>query len=210
MSRRLIVSIVLVAFVAMSMMLVAGCPKKPDEAAPSGGVTGAPPPPAMPGMPSMPGMPKVSKSGDTVSYTGKDEKGNAVSVTSKQEGKDAKMTVKTDKGIMTAEIGKDKVSQSDMGVAFYPGASVDTGINAKREGGEAASVQLVTLKTTDPYAKVAAFYKGKYGKGNQVMERDGTMMIQIKSGEGAGKMVMIGPAPDKKGLQIIIHSAGGM
>ncbi|MEI6503693.1 MAG: hypothetical protein WCP21_22010, partial [Armatimonadota bacterium] len=149
MSRKLIASIVLIAFVAMSMMLLAGCPKKADE-----GVTGAP---AIPGLPS---MPKVTKSGDTVNYSGKDEKGNAVNVTSTKEGESAKTTVKTDQGTLTTEVGKDKVSEKDLGVAFYPGATVETGMNAAQSGAKAGAMQMVNLKTADPFAKVAAFYKG--------------------------------------------------
>ena len=199
MSRKLIVSVVLVAFVAMSMMLLAGCPKKADD-----GAAGRP---ALPGQPS---MPQVSKSGDTVNYSGKDEKGTAVNVTSTKEGENAKTTVKTDKGTFTAEVGKSKVSEKDLGIAFYPGATVETGVNAAQAGEKSATVQMVTLKTADPLAKVAAFYKGKYAKGNTVVEQGEMLMITIKSGEAVGKMIMAGPSQDKQGTQIVIHSASGM
>ncbi|MEI6501830.1 MAG: hypothetical protein WCP21_12485 [Armatimonadota bacterium] len=199
MTRKVLVSFVLIAFVAMASLMLTGCPKKADD-----GATGGP---ALPGLPS---MPKVSKSGDTVNYSGKDEKGNAVNVTSTKEGESAKTTVKTDQGTLTTEVGKDKVSEKDLGIAFYPGATVETGMNAAQSGAKAGAMQMVNLKTADPFAKVAAFYKGKYAKGNTVVEQGEMLMITIKSGQAAGKMIMASPSSDKQGTQIVIHSASGM
>jgi len=156
------------------------------------------------------GRAQGAKSGDAVTYNGKDEKGNAISVTSKKEGDDAKLTVKNEKGTMTAEVGKDKVSEKDLGVAFYPGATVETGMDTAQSGEKAAAMQIVTLKSADPMEKVSSFYKGKYAKGNSVVEAGGRLLITVKSGEAAGKMTIIRVARDKQGTLIMIQSMKGM
>jgi hypothetical protein len=198
MTRKLIASFALLAFVALCLTL-AGCPKKADNAAGAG--------PSIPGLPS---LPKVTKSGDAVSFSGKDDKGNAVAVTSQKQGEAQKTTVKTAEGTTTAEVGKNKVTEQDLGIAFYPGATVDQGINAEQSGKTTGSVKMVMLKSTDPAAKVAAFYKSKYAKGNTVIDQGGSLMITINSGKAAGKMIMVAPAKDQQGTEIMIHSATGM
>lgn len=196
MPRHLLLLLLLVAF-STSALLLGGCPKKSSEG------DGA-------ALPNLPGVPKVAQSGDKVTYSGKDEKGNAVSATVEKQGEDAhKTTVKTEKGTMVAEVGKDKVAEKDLGVAFYPGATVEQGLNAQQTGKETTSAQVVNLKTADPYEKVASFYKGKYAKGNSVVEAGGSLIITIGSGKGAGKMILVGPAPDKQGTQIVINSTSG-
>ena len=47
-----------------------------------------------------------SKSGDTVQYSAKDDKGNAVKVETQKNGEETKTTVKSDKGTLTASAGK--------------------------------------------------------------------------------------------------------
>ena len=165
------------------------------------------PKPAIP----LPGGGSVTPGGEKTTLTTKGEDGKSVTVESeKQGGKEGKVTVTTGEGTTTAEVGKDKVSEKDIGVAFYPGATVDAGVSVNATGGKGGKASTVTMATSDPLDKVTSFYKDKYGKGNTVVEQGGTLMISIRSGEGAGKMIMVAPSEDKSGTKIIIHASAQM
>jgi len=54
--------------------------------------------------------------------------------------------------------------------------------------------------------KVTAFYKGAYGKGNQVMEMPDGFMIMIGSGGGTPKQIMVGADKETGGTLITLTS----
>jgi hypothetical protein len=142
------------------------------------------------------------------SFTVKGEKGEEVKVETKGEGESGSVTVTGPDGETKSEFGEQAVKQEDVGIDFYPGATVQGG--GKVSGGEkGGSWAAVGLETKDPFDKVAAFYKDKYGKGNTVIESPGSLMITINAGENKGKMIMVAEDKDKGITTIAIHSGEG-
>lgn len=142
-------------------------------------------------------------------FTVKNEKGEEVKVETDQEGKDAgKTTVTTKEGTATTEYGTDKVTEKEVGIAFYPGATVAQGTKSSTTGQSAGTFSMVSLTTADAFDAVAKFYKDKYATGNTVMEQPGSLMITITSGDKSGKMIMV--TTDKEaGKTSITITAGG-
>jgi hypothetical protein len=140
-------------------------------------------------------------------FTVKGEKGEEVKVETDKAGKDSgQVKVTDDKGqTTTSDYGKESVKEEDVGIAFYPGAEVQQGVNMATEGGKAGKYATVSLTTGDSFADVAKFYKDKYAAGNTVVEQPDSLMIMIKAGENAGKMVMVAVKDGK--TEIMIHSA---
>jgi hypothetical protein len=153
---------------------------------------------------------RVTRAAQDGKFTVRDEKGQEIEVESKQEGDDAgKMTVTTKEGTTTTEFGAKAVSEKDVGVAFYPGATVESGGTATSTGGAGAGTwSAVSLVTSDSFADVAKFYKDKYAKGNTVIEQPRHLMITIDSGENSGKVIMVMPDDDTGKTRIGIHAGG--
>ncbi len=160
-----------IALVAASLPLVAGCSKGAKDAAEAA---------------------RVAADAQDGKFTVRDGKGGSVQVeTEKQGGDSGKVTATTKDGTVTSEYGKDKVTEQDVGVAFYPGATVEQGNKYAATGKDAAQAATVTLVTKDSFDKVAKFYKAKYGKGNTVVEQPNNLMIGLKGGKDQGKMLMV-------------------
>lgn len=169
--------------IVLAVAVLAGCPKRVQETAE-----------AM----------RVAKDAQDGTFTVKGEDGKVTKVETKGEGSEGTVTVQTGEGTTKAEYGKETVKESDIGVAFYPGAQVDMGSKTSAEKGQYAQVMLTT---TDPMDKVAKFYKDKYEKGNTVLQQADNLMITMQTGEGAGKMIMISSQDGK--TQIVITQASG-
>jgi hypothetical protein len=93
------------------------------------------------------------------------------------------------------------VSEADLGVPFYPGAT-------RGEGGlhmslPTGSVDTAVFTTDDPVSAVTAFYKGKLGENESDINSDtGTVLTSGKQGANgkSGTMITIGPGSgDKSG-----------
>lgn len=153
---------------------------------------------------------RVAQDAKDGNFTVKGEKGEEVKVETGKTGQDSgSMTVTNEKGETTkTEYGKDTVKESDVGIAFYPGATVETGVKATQAGDKQGTGATVSLLTSDSVDQVGKFYKDKYGKGNTVIEQPDSVMITIKAGENAGKMIMI--AAKEGQTQIVIHSMKDM
>ncbi len=186
MSNRALVWTVAVV-VVVAVILAGGCPKKVREAA------------------------EVARTvGDAQdgSFTMKGEKGEEVKVEAKGEGEEGgSVTVTGPDGTTKSEFGEDAVKQEDVGIDFYPGATVQGG--GKASGGKGGSWAAVGLETKDPFDKVASFYKGKYAEGNTVIESPGSLMITIDAGENKGKFIMVAEDKDKGVTTIAIHAGEG-
>ena len=139
-----------------------------------------------------------------VTVTG--EKGEKATVETTPDGdKSGKVTVTTDKGTTTTEYGTDKVSAADVGIDFYPGATVENAGAATSTGEQSAKYSVVVLTTSDAFADVAKFYKEKYAEGNTVIEQPNNLMITIKTGENSGKMIMV--ASENGATKIMINAS---
>jgi hypothetical protein len=140
-------------------------------------------------------------------YTIKGEKGEEVKVETQKDGEDGKMTVTTKEGTTTTEYGANAVTEKDVGIAFYPGATVESGGSTTTTGGkDGGTWASVSLLTTDSFADVAKFYKDKYAQGNTVVEQPDMLMITVSAGENMGKMIMA--APDSGKVRITIAAGG--
>jgi len=182
MSMKTTVQVVL-AIVVVLCLTLCGCPKKVQQVGQA--VQTA----------------RDAQDGD---FTVKTEKGEEVKVETKGEGEGGSVTVTGSEGKM--EVGEDVVKQEDVGIDFYPGASVEGGgkMSGGKEGGSWASV---SLETGDPFDKVASFYKEKYAKGNTVMESPGSLIITITAGENKGKLIIVSEDKEQGVTTIAIQSA---
>jgi hypothetical protein len=174
-----------VAVLVVLSLMVGGCPKRVKQAA---------------------SAVRTAQDAQDGNFTVTNEKGEKVKVETKGEGESGSVTVTGPEGQTTSEYGANAVKQEDVGIDFYPGASVESG--GKATGGEkGGSWAVVSLETKDPFDKVATFYKDKYAKGNTVMESPGSLMITIDAGENKGKMIMLGEDKDKGVTTVMIQSA---
>lgn len=143
-------------------------------------------------------------------FTVTNEKGEKVTVNTKAGGGEGQsVTVTGPEGSSTYQSGAGTVKQEDVGIDFYPGATVEQGSTASQsgeKGGKGGKVSMVILSTTDGFADVAKFYKDKYAAGNTVIDQPGNLMITIKGGENVSKMIMVTADKSSGKTQITIHS----
>jgi len=142
------------------------------------------------------------------SFTVKNEKGEETKVETKGQGESGTTTITGPDGQKTTtEYGKDAVSEKDIGVDFYPGATVEMGGTATSSGDKGGSFTSVSLTTKDPLEKVASWYKERYGEGNTVMDSPDSCMIIFNEGENKGKIITVSADKDA-GLTRIGIAAG--
>ena len=98
------------------------------------------------------------------------------------------------------ELGGAKVSESDVGVPFYPGAKIGEGASSKMTTPQ-GNMYTVMLQTPDPADKVAAFYREKL-KGMSA----GKQMMDMSAGDGAANLML---ADDKEKTSLQIHVMKG-
>jgi len=137
-----------------------------------------------------------------------DEKGKQTASWS-GDGKQGQMSFTDEKGQKTTVTSGTDVTEADLGLKFYPGATVKTGTKSAAGGAKAASSATVQLATKDPMDKVTAFYKGQYAKGNQVMEMGEGVMIMIGTPTGGSKQITISPDKESGETLITLLSAEG-
>ncbi len=84
-------------------------------------------------------------------------------VTSSSIGSDGIKTTTTDANgkVSTTEIGGADVTETDIGIPFYPGASIKDGKGSKMAGSD-GTMLMVTLESKDDLEKVAEYYRGKF------------------------------------------------
>jgi hypothetical protein len=136
---------------------------------------------------------EVSTNPLTNTTTFKDSKGNTATMT--QNGSD--MTIKANDGTMTVSNGQttivDKngnksqiggsVSESDLGVPFYPGSvEAPGGMSSNTDKG---SVVQSIRTTSDDATKVMDFYTQKIGKPETTFNSNGSAMATWKDGKKA-------------------------
>ncbi|MBU0606978.1 MAG: hypothetical protein KKI08_03790 [Armatimonadetes bacterium] len=138
------------------------------------------------------------------------EKGEKATIESKPEGDNAgSTTVTTAEGTTTSEYGKNKVTEEQVGIIFYPDAEVDQSAKATSTEGEGtATWSSVSLLTTDPFENVANFYKDRYSEGNTVVEQPDSLLITINSGPNSGKIIMVAFDADVNKIRINIQAGG--
>lgn len=98
-----------------------------------------------------------------------------------------------------------KMDASTTGIEPYPGAQQEGGGGVE---GSDATVGLITLTTTDSFAKVAQFYKDKYPKAEKMEASGGgaeTLTLQISPAPDA-KTVMVSKDADSDKVNIVLMS----
>lgn len=132
---------------------------------------------------------------------------NGTTVTTNGTGNDQTVTVQASGGTITA--GKNAVDPSSVGLPVYPGATAAEGgsVSGSDANGSGA---LVSLKTTDSFDKVYAYYKAHMPADSQTMESTsgGTSVasfVEGKSSDKVQKTVTITGASD--GTQIMLTTA---
>jgi len=138
------------------------------------------------------------------------EKGQQATIegTASEKGS-GQMTITTPEGEkLTATTGAQAVREQDVGIAFYPGATIEEAIQTTGSSGapEKTSWSNVTLLSADTYENVASFYRDRYAKGNTVVEQPDQLMIIIKTGEQAGKMILVSYDSEIKKVRIMISA----
>jgi hypothetical protein len=105
------------------------------------------------------------------------------------------------------ELGKAKISESELGLPFYPGATETEGSSMRIVNGNATSLQ-VAMHSDDAYDKVAAFYRDKLkamAEGKQLSEmsnNDGASISLIDDKAKSALAVHVSKA--EKGSDIAI------
>jgi len=123
-------------------------------------------------------------------------------------------TVDKDGKTQVFEMGSaSAVTEADIGLPFYPGATVETEHVAKVINGDDASA-IMPLHTTDAPEKVAAFYRERMkalAGGKQLMDMspgDGSTMLML-SDEAGRSAIQVSIAPGKNGepasITLITH-----
>lgn len=153
---------------------------------------------------------EISEAGGAPKITITNEKGQkAIIEGTPSEGGSGQMTITTPEGEkLTATAGAQAVTEQDVGIVFYPGATVEEAIQATGSSSaqEKTSWSNVTLLSADTYENVASFYRDKYAKGNTVIEQPDQLMIIIKTGEQAGKMIVVSYDSEIKKVRIMISA----
>ncbi len=118
------------------------------------------------------------------------------------DSKTGSFTLNTPNGKITAG-GKASISESDLGVAIYPGATRGEGsMNIKTPGGSLVSA---TYLTSDSPSQVVEFYKGKLGENASTVDTGSTTMI-TSSDSSDNKIMVTVTSDDGKTKVTIMHS----
>jgi hypothetical protein len=150
---------------------------------------------------------EMARSGKT---TVTDEKGNKVTIeASKAKEGEGSWSVTDKEGKTTTASVSSNVTESDVGLKFYPGAEVKSGSKVSTTGEKAGATATAMLLTKDPMDKVVKFYKNAYAKGNQVVETPESTLIMIEGGAGGGKMITITKDNASGGVMISLTSGSG-
>jgi hypothetical protein len=156
-----------------------------------------------------------------------DESGKKVTVDVDKQGEGGKTTIEGDGGkVEVTQSGKEgegtwkmtnkdgttatatattDVTEADIGLKFYPGATVKMGTKSSVTGPQASASATAMLTTDDAYDKVVKFYKDAYAKGSQVMESPDGTMILIGDGDNA-KIVTVSKDKQSGQTQIMLTS----
>ncbi|WP_085316405.1 hypothetical protein [Derxia lacustris] len=97
----------------------------------------------------------------------------------------------------TYEMGGAKISEQDFGLAFYPGAEPGKDGSTRMASAE-GEMLMVTLKTADTPAKVAAFYRDKLRAAAK-----GRQFVDMVEGNGDALLMI---ADDKDGMQVSVKA----
>lgn len=180
-----------VALLVAALLVTGGCPKKVKQIGEAA---------------------RVAQDAQDGNFTVKGEKGEEFKFESKGGDADSgKMTVTGPDGQKsTTESGADAVKPEDVGIDFYPGATVEGGTKSSVTGEKGGAFAQVTLTTKDPLDKVASFYKGKYAEGNTVMDAPGSCVIVFGEGENKGKMISVTEEKGEGLTRILISAGSGM
>jgi len=111
-------------------------------------------------------------------------------------------------GKATVDVGKKTVTEAEVGVPVYPGATAELTGNYAATG-QQESVQHTMLTTPDSFDKVAAFYKAnlKNVGASTVQDMGGNgkvAMFQVKGADGSEIAVNIIADKDKEATKIQI------
>jgi hypothetical protein len=113
------------------------------------------------------------------------------SVTNASIGADGIKATSTDAAgkVSTSEFGSANVTEADVGIPFYPGASIKDGKGSKMTGPDSTMI-IVTLESKDDLDKVAEYYRGKFkgiAKGrkmNEMSQAGESAMLTLSDDKG--------------------------
>lgn len=124
----------------------------------------------------------ASVTNDNGKVTVKDDKG-----TTTMESKDGGVTVKSAEGGM--EMGKDKITEAELGLPFYPGS---TSVNDQKVDSGGKTSLICIRETKDDPAKVGAFYKDKFTvESNASANQGGTDTVAMSGKLKDGRKVAV-------------------
>jgi len=134
---------------------------------------------------------RVAQDAQDGKFTVKNEKGEEMKVEVDKEGKGSLKMTGPDGTTVTSETGTGTVTQEEMGIDFYPGATVKTGTTMSQSGEKGGTNRTALLETSDPFDKVAKFYRDKYAKGNTVMEQPNMLHIMVGMNSTNPKTIVV-------------------
>jgi hypothetical protein len=100
------------------------------------------------------------------------------------------------------QMGGVQATEAEVGVPFYPGASIDAGGSTKTESA-AGTAWMVRLTSKDAPARVAEFYRDKLKS-----QGDGKGFAEIGSGPEQ-TMLVLDDRKARRGIQVQVGPAGG-
>ena len=121
--------------------------------------------------------------------------GNGTTVTTNGTGDNQTVTVQASGGTITA--GKNAVDPAKLGMPVYPGATADEGGSVSGTSSQGSGA-VISLKTTDAFDKVYAWYKAH-------MPADAQTMESTSGGTSVGSFVE-GKSTDKEQKSVTITS----
>jgi hypothetical protein len=120
---------------------------------------------------------------------------------------DGNISVNTPKGTITAN-SSDTFTESDLGIAIYPGATQGKGGLRMTIAGK--SMVTANFLTPDSPDKVIAFYKDKAGPNAQIMSTGAGGMITMQNGSSSVTVTVSQSASEHNGeTQITIMNTSG-
>lgn len=154
---------------------------------------------------------RVARDAQDGEFTVKGEKGETATI--KTDATDNSVTITTtDAEGKHAELtGSNKVDMTKIGIEAYPGATQEQGGTVE---GPEMDIASVSLTTTDPFDKVAEFYKSRYPKANtQSMTTDGkqTLSMQVMDPANPDDVKLIVATEEDGKVSIVLqhHAAKG-
>lgn len=109
----------------------------------------------------------------------------------------------------SAQLSHAQVSESDLGMAFYPGAHLQPGDSRRVQDPVAGESVVASLVSADPVAAVAAFYQGRWarlGAGVATHEEGGAdgQPVSLSAAWPDGRLLQVSVLADEQGTRVVL------